>query len=110
MKGSTKSTAAVLFKYGHLEAIPDDWRTWSVNAANAAALALTLARERDRAFLFRDLATLRSHLPLFEAVDELWWNGPKPEFASLAARLDTAVGDARPGPRKTSRPSMCDRG
>src|SRR5919197_567733 len=34
-----KSTAAVLAKYGHLDAIPADWRTWRVNATNAGALA-----------------------------------------------------------------------
>ena len=66
-----KSTAAVLGKYGHLEAIPTDWRTWGVNAANPGALALRLAAERDRAFLFRDLATLRTASPLFESVDDL---------------------------------------
>jgi 5'-3' exonuclease len=82
-----KSAAAVLAKYGHLEAIPDDWRTWSVNASSPAALAATLARERSHAFLFRDLATLRTHLPLFESVDELEWAGPTPAFAELAARM-----------------------
>ena len=83
-----KSAAAVLARYGHLESIPEDWRTWGVNAASPGSLALTLARERDRAFLFRDLATLRSHLSLFDSVDELYWNGPTPAFAPLAARLD----------------------
>ena len=68
-----KSTAAVLAKYHHLEAIPDDWRTWRVNATNAGALARTLAAEREHAFLFRDLATLRTDIPLFESVDELRW-------------------------------------
>ena len=86
-----KSTAAVLARWGHIEAIPSDWRTWQVNAANACALAQTLARERDRAFLFRDLATLRSDISLFESVDDLRWNGPTPAFAPLAARLDAAV-------------------
>jgi len=71
-----KSTAAVLAKYRHLEHIPDDWRTWGVNAANPAALARTLARDRDRARLFRDLATLREDVPLFSSVDELRWEGP----------------------------------
>ena len=85
-----KSTAAVLAKFGHLEAIPEDPRNWSVNAANAATLAATFAREREQAFLFRDLATLRSDLPLFQSVDELEWRGPTPAFAALAARLDQA--------------------
>ncbi len=83
-----KSTAAVLAKFRHLEAIPDDPALWSVNAANAAALARTLAGERDRAMLFRDLATLRTHLPLFDDVESLHWQGPTPEFEELAARLD----------------------
>src|SRR5216110_332842 len=53
-----KSAAAVLAKFGHLESIPADWRTWGVNATRPGALAQTLERERDRALLFRDLATL----------------------------------------------------
>jgi 5'-3' exonuclease len=88
LKGwGAKSAAAVLARFGHLEAIPEDWRTWGVNAASPAALAATLARDRDRAFLFRDLATLRTDLALFESVDELRWTGPTPGFAALAERL-----------------------
>jgi 5'-3' exonuclease len=64
-----KSTAAVLARFGRLEAIPADWRDWRVNAP--ASLAVTLARERANAFLFRDLATLRTAIPLFDDVDEL---------------------------------------
>jgi 5'-3' exonuclease len=86
-----KSTAAVLAKFGHLEAIPEDWREWRVNAANAATLAATFTRDRELAFLFRDLATLRADIPLFESVDELEWRGPTADFAPLAARLDRAA-------------------
>jgi 5'-3' exonuclease len=86
-----KSTAAVIAKFEHLEAIPEDARQWHVNAANAASLAATFARERDHAFLFRDLATLRTDISLFESVDELKWNGPRDEFAAIGARLDQAV-------------------
>jgi len=91
-----KSSAAVLAKYGHLESIPADWRTWSVNAANPASLARTLERERDRAFLFRDLATLREDLPLLDSVDDLRWRGPTAEFPPLAARFDAAVTGPKP--------------
>src|SRR5580692_1853134 len=59
-----KSSAAVLAKFGHLESIPLDSRDWRVNAANAKVLADTLSRERDRALLFRTLATLRTDIPL----------------------------------------------
>src|ERR1700752_3371529 len=37
-----KSTAAVLAKFVHLEAVPQDCRVWRVNATNASALAATL--------------------------------------------------------------------
>jgi 5'-3' exonuclease len=82
-----KSAAAILSRYGHLESIPDDWRTWGVNTASPGQLALSLARDRDRAFLFRDLATLRTHLSLFNSVDDLQWTGPSPAFAEIAAQL-----------------------
>ena len=85
-----KSSAAVLAKFLHIESIPADCREWRVNAANASALAGTLCRERDRAILFRTLATLRTDIALFTDVDQLRWNGPTPAFDSLAARLDAA--------------------
>ena len=92
LKGwGAKSSAAVLAKFRHLEAIPDDPALWSVNAANSGTLARTLSQERERAMLFRDLATLRTHLPLFDDVEALHWEGPRPEFEELAARLDGRV-------------------
>jgi 5'-3' exonuclease len=86
-----KSTAAVLARFGHLEQIPADWRTWGVNATNPAALARTLDEERALALLFRDLATLRTDVPTFDTVDDLEWTGPTPAFAELAASLDAAA-------------------
>ena len=102
-----KSTAAVLAKYGHLEQIPADWREWRVNASGAATLSATLQRERELAFLFRDLATLRTDVPVFDDVDALEWKGPTASFAALGARLDAAKvvkpaptgSRAAPGPR-----------
>ncbi len=65
-----KSAAAVLAKYGHLEAIPEDYKTWSVNAASPARLARVLKEERERALLFRTLATLRDDVPDLGSVDD----------------------------------------
>jgi 5'-3' exonuclease len=82
-----RSTAAVLQRFGHLESIPGDWREWKgVNAARADALAFTLKEQRDRAFLFRDLATLRTDIQLFDSVDELRWDP-----ARAAALLDAEL-------------------
>jgi 5'-3' exonuclease len=96
-----KSTAAVLGKFIHLEAIPEDPREWRVNANNAAALARTLAEQRERAFLFRDLATLRTYVPVFESVEDLRWKGPTERFAPMAKRFDAAR-TAPPGPPRNS--------
>jgi len=84
-----KSAATVLARFGHLDAIPPDFRDWHVNAASPARLAETLVRERERALLFRTLATLRTDVPVFDRIDELKWTRPTPAFASIAARLDT---------------------
>ena len=84
-----KSAAAVLARYGHLETVPADPRAWNVNVASAAKLAQTLARDRELAMLFRDLATLRTEIPLFDDVDELRWNGSiesLPDFPRDATR------------------------
>ena len=92
LKGwGAKSSAAVLAKFLHLESIPQDYREWHVNAANASALAGTLFRERERALLFRTLATLRTDISLFENGEQLRWLGPTSGFAQIGARLDAAV-------------------
>jgi len=91
-----KSAAAVLGRYGHLESIPSDWQQWGVNVASPKALSSTLAANRDRALLFRVLATLRTEIPLFESVDQLEWKGPTPAFAPLAAELDSSVRKSKP--------------
>jgi 5'-3' exonuclease len=101
-----KSSAAVLAKFVHLESIPADCREWGVNVANAGVLASTVSRERDRALLFRTLATLRTDITLFDDVDRLRWNGPTPIFGTLAERLDAALTENRrpPGRRSPSAP------
>src|SRR5438128_3047148 len=53
--------------------------------------AKVLGDHRERALLFKSLATLRTDAPLFRDVDELRWRGPTDEFAARAERL----GDAR---------------
>jgi len=96
-----KSSAVVLAKFGRIEAIPADWREWQVNVTGASTLAATLERDREQAFLFRTLATLRNDVEVFDRVDELKWNGPKPEFESLGKKINAA----QTGPREGRDPS-----
>ena len=85
----------MLAKFGHLEAIPTDSATWGVNASRPSVLAATLQREREKALLFRDLATLRADVALFDNVDELRWKGPTPAFAEFGERFDRAARGAQ---------------
>lgn len=96
-----KSSAALLARFVHLESIPANCREWGVSVANAGSLAATLSRDRDRALLFRTLATLRTDIALFDDVEQLRWNGPSPAFPALAARLDAAVSETRDAPGRT---------
>ena len=76
IRGIGRATAArLLNQYGPIESFP----------------AGVLGEERERALLFKDLATLRTDAPLFRDVDELWWRGPTDEFAAWAERM----GDGR---------------
>jgi hypothetical protein len=59
-------------KYGPIESFPPE----------------TLSAERDRALLFKTLATLRTDAALFADVDELKWRGPTAAFADWATRID----------------------
>jgi 5'-3' exonuclease len=89
------SAAAVLARYRHLEAIPALASDWDVSVRGAGRLAATLAEQRDRALLFRVLATLRGDAPIGIDVDGLRWTGPAPGFADWSRRLGSAELHAR---------------
>jgi 5'-3' exonuclease len=72
--GIGKAGAARLInKYGAIESFPTN--------------ALT-AERRELALRFKELATLKTDLPLFRDVDELRWRGPVNGFAALAGKID----------------------
>lgn len=82
-----RSAAVVLDRYGSIDAIPDDAADWDVTVRGAGRLAAELADGRGLALRFREIATLRTDAPLFDAVDDLRWRGPRPAFFDLCARL-----------------------
>jgi len=73
-----KTAARLIERYGPLEEFPVDGSI-----------------DRDRALLFKRLATLRSDAPLFESVDALLWRGPTPAFPVVAEK----IGDPKLLPR-----------
>jgi 5'-3' exonuclease len=80
------SAATLLARYRHLEAIPPRAADWDVAVRGAARLAATLDEQRERARLFRTLATLRTDAAVGD-VDALRWTGPRATFAGWAERL-----------------------
>jgi 5'-3' exonuclease len=83
-----KSASAVLARYLHLEAIPDDAARWEVPVRGAPKLAERLAASREAALLYRTLATVRIDVPLTEGLDELRWRGTRPDLLGpLGERL-----------------------
>ena len=71
--GIGKSTAASLLnKHGTIESFPP----------------ATLGANRERAILFKTLATLRTDAWLFDNVDEMEWKGITSTFADWAKRID----------------------
>jgi 5'-3' exonuclease len=83
-----KSTAAVLARFGHIEAIPADGAQWGAGRFNSGRLAAVLNEQRERALLFRTLATLREDAPLFDSVQQLRWTGPTASFSDYARRIE----------------------
>ena len=84
-----KSSALILARYGHIEAIPDNPAAWDISVRGANKLAETLTEYRDQAFLFRDLATLRTTAEVFGSIEDLRWAGPRQEFTTLTEHLRT---------------------
>jgi 5'-3' exonuclease len=82
-----KSAAAVLARYQRLERIPARAAEWEVSVRGSEKLAATLTEQRERAELFRTLATLRADTPIGVDVDALRWRGPRADFAAWSARL-----------------------
>lgn len=68
-----KSAATVLAKFQHLDAIPVSHLDWGLTVRGAERLAATLASERAHAELFRQLATLRADVPVFDDVEQMSW-------------------------------------
>ena len=70
-----KTAVSLITRYGHIEDFP----------------ASVLGENRERALLFKDLATLRVDAPLFSDVEQLRWTGATDSFPSVAEK----IGDPR---------------
>ncbi|MCA9582527.1 MAG: flap endonuclease [Myxococcales bacterium] len=91
-KWGAKSASRILAAYDRLENIPTDAATWSVKLRGAAALSMSLESHRPEAALYRDLATLRTDVPLPETLQDLEYRGA--DRLALVAFCEE-IGDTR---------------
>lgn len=93
-----KSAAAVLARFGSLEAIPADVADWRLPVRSADALAATLRERFAEVLLYRTLARLRSDAPIPETEpDQLRWRGtPRAGWLAFCDEYGLARLRARP--------------
>jgi 5'-3' exonuclease len=82
-----KAAASVLSIYHHLEEVPREPEQWHPSIRSARKLCTTFCNSWDDAILFRTLATLRLDVPVFDSVEDLRWQGPRPSFEAICTRL-----------------------
>ena len=85
-----KAAALVLSQYPHLEDIPKDWQAWHSSIKKARSLSESLFNAWNDALLFRTLATLRLDVSVFDAVEDLRWAGPHPNFEEHCQRMKSS--------------------
>ena len=82
--------AAVLARWGSLDRVPENASAWDlpVPLRNALRLAATLRDLREEALLYRQLARLRTDVPLRESLSDLEWRGaPRATFMAICEEL-----------------------
>lgn len=82
-----KSTATVLAKYKHIEAIPNDPAKLGLSLGRAVTLLENLQKNYKDALLFRELSTLRKDVPLKETLADLKWQGATPRLKKVCQEL-----------------------
>jgi 5'-3' exonuclease len=85
-----KSTSAILSKFKHIESIPNDagkWKLKSITPGRASSLAESLSQRREEALLYRQLATLRTDVPLKEKLSDLKWQGAYERLKKVCQEL-----------------------
>jgi 5'-3' exonuclease len=82
-----KSTATVLARFKHIEAIPKDPKKLPLGLGRATTLVENLTQQYQEALLFRELATLREDVPLKENLSDLQWRGAYPRLKKICREL-----------------------
>lgn len=87
-----KSAAAVLATFGSIASIPLDATEWPAGVRGAERLAAALLDRWDEVSLCRDLAELRTDLPLRHGPSDLEWHGAdRAAIDTICTRIEDAA-------------------
>ena len=83
-----KTSARLLSRYRYVEDIPPDPAEWDLDVRGATAVSASLEEHREKAALYKLLATLRTDVPLVEDLQHLRWTGvPRQPYHDLCREL-----------------------
>ena len=83
-----KTSSNLLARYEHIENIPSDASDWDVQVRGAAGAAESLNAHTSEARLYKELATLRTDVPMDASLESLEWKGvDREKYLSLCEDL-----------------------
>jgi 5'-3' exonuclease len=93
-----KTASTLLAQYYHIEDIPLNNMMWTVKVRGAEAAASSLKDNLEKALFYRELATLRTDVPLAETLDDLEWQGVDiDQYEALCSEFGFSNDLIRPG-------------
>ena len=76
-KWGSKSASALLSRYLTIENIPNNYVLWDVKVRGAETLSRNLEENRQMAYLYKQLATIKTDVVIDEEIADLSWEGIK---------------------------------
>ena len=88
LKWRSKSASTLLSRYLKIENIPNNYALWDVKVRGAETLSRNLEESRQMAYLYKQLATIKTDVIINENISDLSWSGVNTEdFVQICDEL-----------------------
>jgi len=88
LKWGSKSASTLLSRYLKIENIPNNYALWDVKVRGAETLSRNLEESRQMAYLYKQLATIKTDVIINENISDLSWSGVNTEdFVQICDEL-----------------------
>ena len=88
LKWGSKSASTLLSRYLKIENIPNNYALWDVKVRGAETLSRNLEESRQKAYLYKQLATIKTDVIINENISDLSWSGVNTEdFVQICDEL-----------------------